>query len=101
MNWLNKRIVSQYGLICKVLDQKEENDDIILTCLAEYKDTIWEWSSKTVYLITKNNEILDILSGKVCGKIEKSLETKRDKWILYSEDEVKSLSTEQISSECE
>jgi hypothetical protein len=99
VNWKNRRIISQYGLICKVIDQKEINGETILTCLADYKEKIWEWSSDTVGLITRNNEILDVISGEIYGKIMLSSETQRDKYDLYHESERRILSREEVLKE--
>jgi hypothetical protein len=90
---IGQRVLSQYGLICIVIAAREKNATISLTCLEEKTKKIWEWWVEDVSLITSGNEILDLDSGEIYGKVE------GEDWELYSDEDCRKLTKEEIEQE--
>ena len=74
-DWIGRTVVSQYGLVCEVLDCKDK----MITCRDHYKNHVWEWDLDTVSLVMKNNQILDVESGEIWGYVE------NNRWELYGD----------------
>jgi hypothetical protein len=91
-DWIGKKIVSQYGLVCEVIDSKEVNGKVIITCRSIYNSKVWEWGTDTISLVTKSGEILDA-TGEIFGKIT------NDDWDLYSDEQCRKVSQEVIDAE--
>jgi hypothetical protein len=92
-DWIGREIVSQYGLLCEVLDANEKDNKIIIKCQAHYNGKIWEWESDTVSLVTKQGEMLDPGKGEVFGKIVDG------RWNLYSEEQCRIIPKEEVEEE--
>lgn len=91
-DWINRIILSQYGIVCKVLDATQEGTKILLKCQSFYNDKIWNWDTYKISLITKEGEILDY-EGVIYGKVNKH------KWELYPEEKYRKLTPEEIEVE--
>lgn len=62
--WLNRTIVSRYGLVCLVTHAS----DFSLTCEAFFNGRVWEFPPDEVYLVTRDNEVL-APDGEIIGTI--------------------------------
>lgn len=92
-NWVGKKIVSQYGLVCKVLDILETDNRQYLKCLSLYNNKVWYWLSGGVSLVTKENKMLDINSREIFGQVV------NDRYELYPKDKLYIISEEEVKLE--
>jgi hypothetical protein len=93
--WKGRHIVSQYGIVCTVINARYEQGITILTCRSHYNDRIWEWQDDTVSLISKSGEIVNHLDGDVFGTIEAD----DWDWRLYENNEGWVMTKEQLENE--
>lgn len=92
-DWIGRTIVSQYGLVCEVLDASEKEGEVILNCRSLHNNRLWNWPCRDVSLVTRDGEILDIDDGEIYGKI-----VGKD-WELYPDDKCKKISPDDIRME--
>jgi len=93
--WVGRTIISQYGLICKVLDVIQKDDGVLLKCRDIRRDKIWEWDSNAVTLVTHTGELLDLHTGEIYGEIMDGI------WKLYPESKCRILSSKEVDGEWE
>jgi hypothetical protein len=91
MNWIGRTIVSQYGLVCDVLDVKDGE----LECRARHNARIWHWTADTVFLVTENGEMLEWQTGEIFGKVTGK------NWDLYSDEQCRKMTSEEVQKEFE
>lgn len=87
--WVGRRIVSQYGLLCEVLAA----DGATLRCRAFRNGKVWEWGEDTVSLVTRAGELLDHESGEVFGVMD------GEHWRLYPEGQCRTIPPEEVERE--
>ena len=88
-DWVGTRILSQYGLRCRVLGVWRINGKTLLQCRADYKNRLWLWEEDSVSLITAEQEVMDS-NGQVFGCVDDSgnyrlYKDEDDKWLTPAE----------------
>ncbi len=91
-DWKGRTIVSQYGLVCEVLDACQEGNEIKIKCRSLFNERIWNWTTYKISLVTKGGEILDF-NGEIFGKVN------GHDFELYSDEECRKITQEEVEKE--
>lgn len=87
--WIGRTIVSQYGIVCEVLDAQGD----MLDCRAFHNGRMWCWCNDTVSLVTREGEILDWKTGEIFGKVDGR------NYDLYEDDKCRKITQEEVEKE--
>lgn len=96
-DWVGKKIVSQYGLVCKVLAAKVKDRETILMCQDIFKNRegkVWEWDTYKISLVTSTGDFLDLETGEVIGYI-----TPENTYEWYPDENPRMMTAEEIIQE--
>ncbi len=88
MKWIGRTIISQYGMVCEVL---EDNGDMV-KCRNVRNERLWDLPINKISLVTKDGEILDVESGEIYGSMV------GDNWDLYAENQCRLISPQEVEN---